>query len=149
MSGPTIVAFVGLLVAILLFIVAAMAWQEARSRVSSEGPVYVIDDAVDHVVTGLKERGIDRLRRSDVLRILEYEIFYLQGLAQSDRRNPVETVAGGVPASISYILEQIADRHGAVYAREDVEVVLALEASYLAGIGAVGETAEGNEERPR
>ena len=45
----------------------------------------------DHVLAGLGD-GVD-LGRADVLRILEYEIFYLQGLAQEKRRTPVETVA--------------------------------------------------------
>lgn len=145
MSGVTLVAFVGLLGTVLLFVVAALVWQEARSRSMDGGPVYVLEDAVDHVMAGLAGTG-SRLRRSDVLRILEYEIFYLQGLAQEDRRNPVETVAGGTEASISYIGQQIAEKHGAIYPHDEIEAVLVLEAGYLVRIGAVGTTVNAQEE---
>ena len=66
-------------------------------------------------------------------------MFYLQGLAQEDRKNPVETIAGGHEASIEYISEQIATKHGVSYSHDDVEDVLRLEADYLYRIGAVGE----------
>ncbi len=147
MSGVTLVAFVGLLGTVLLFVVAALVWQEARSRSTDDEPVYVLEDAVDHVMAGLSGTGV-RLRRTDVLRILEYEIFYLQGLAQEDRRNPVETVAGGTDVSVEYIGRQIAERHGAIYPHEAIEAVLTLEAGYLARIGAVGAMVETQEEEP-
>ncbi len=145
MSGVTLVAFVVLLGTVLLFVVAILVWQEARSRGADEGPVYVIEDAVDYVMGGLAGSGAG-LRRSDVLRILEYEIFYLQGLAQDDRRNPVETVAGGTAASVDYIAGRIAEKHRAIYPREEIEAVLSLEAGYLASIGAVGTVVEAEEE---
>jgi hypothetical protein len=148
MSGPALFAFVALLVGVLLVVVALVVWQEARRRPSYEPLTYVVDDAVKHVEAGLLAEGENRLSRADIRRILDWEVFYLQGLAQDDRSNPVETVAGGHEASVSYIVDQIASKHGVSYAREDVENVLRMEADYLFQIGAVGDQVEfeGDEE---
>ena len=144
MSAVTTVAFVGLLVAIFLFIVAAMVYQEARRRdVGAGEPVYVIEDAVAFIADRLDPTLRERLRRSDIRRIVEWEVHYLQGLAQKRRRNPVEVTAGGAPAAIEYIVERIATQHGVSYAHDDVAAVLALEARYLESIGAVGEPVGG------
>lgn len=144
MSPVTTVAFVGLLVAIFVFVVAAMVYQEARGRSpATEGPVYVVEDAVAFIWDRLKPEPRQRLRPADVRRIVEWEVYYLQGLAQKNRRNPVEVTAGGAPAAIEYIVERIAGEHGVSYAHDDVAAVLALEARYLASIGAVGEPVGG------
>ncbi len=137
MSPAAIIAFVGLLLGVLLLIVALMVWQEARRRPSYEPLEYVVEDAVKHVQQGLAEQV--QLSRADIRRILEWEVFYLQGLAQEDRSNPVETVAGGHQASVEYIAGEIEERHGVSYPLEDIEEVLRLEADYLAAIGAIGE----------
>jgi hypothetical protein len=139
-SPGAIVAFVALLVGVLFVVVALMVWQEAKRRPSYEPLEYVIEDAIRHVAGRLPpEVG---LSKADVRRILEYEVFYLQGLAQKDRHNPVDTVAGGHQASIEYIAAQIEAKHGAAYSHEDIEEVLRLEADYLMAIGAVGEPVE-------
>ena len=135
-------ALVALLAGVLLVIMALVVWQEARRRPSYEPLEYVVEDAVKHVEAGLQTEGNDRLNRGDIRRILEWEVFYLQGLAQEDRKNPVETIAGGHEASIEYITEQIASKHGVSYAHDDVEDVLRLEADYLYRIGAVGEVVD-------
>jgi hypothetical protein len=127
---------------VFVVVMVAVIWQEIRGEAS--GPVYVINDAVAFVVQGLGP-DVD-LGEADVLRILEYEIFYMQGLAQEDRKNPVETVAGGVPASVDYIGRQIAQKHGAIYSQEEIERVLSLEAGYLAEIGALGAVVQESEE---
>jgi hypothetical protein len=134
-----VLALVALLVGVFLVILALVVWQEAKRRPSYEPLEYVVDDAVKHIETGLEAEGNDHLSRGDIRRILEWEVFYLQGLAQEDRKNPVETVAGGHEASIDYITEQIAQKHGVTYSRDDVENVLRHEADYLFRIGAVGE----------
>jgi hypothetical protein len=88
-----------------------------------------------------------RLGRSDVMRIIEWEIFYLQGLAQEKRSNAVETIAGGVEGSIEYFAREIAAKNKVTYASDDIAAVLELEAEYLASIGAVGDrVAETQEE---
>jgi hypothetical protein len=141
-SGSVVFAFVALLVGVLLVIVALVVWQEAKRRPSYEPLEYVVEDAVKHVAAGLEAEGNDNLRRSDIRRILEWEVFYLQGLAQDNRRNPVETIAGGHEASVAYIIDQIASKHGVSYAQRDVEDVLRHEADYLVRIGAVGEVVD-------
>lgn len=138
MSG-SVLALIVLLVGVFLVILALVVWQEARRRPSYEPLEYVLEDAAKHVEAGLQAEGNDHLRRPDIRRILEWEVFYLQGLAQEDRKNPVETVAGGHDASIEYIIEQIASKHGVSYSHDDVEDVLRHEADYLFRIGAVGE----------
>ena len=139
MSGATLVVFVGGLAAVFLFIVAVLMWQEARSRRYDDGPTYVIEDAVTHVHDRLDPDVARRLSRADVLRILEWEIFYLQGLAQKRRSRPVETVAGGVEGSIDFIAREIAAKNKVTYDSDDIAAVLELEVQYLTSIGAVGE----------
>ena len=142
MSGPAVFTFVAFLVGVFLLILALMVWQESKRRPSYEALEYVVEDAVKHVEAGLEAEGAVALRRADIRRILEWEVFYLQGLAQDKRRNPVETIAGGHEASISYIIEQIASKHGVSYAQRDVESVLRHEADYLVRIGAVGDAVD-------
>ncbi len=144
MSTPEIIAFVALLVGVLLVIMALMVWQQTRGQPSYQPLEYVVEDAVKHIQGGLSDNS--QLSRSDIRRILEWEVFYLQGLAQEDRKNPVETVAGGHQASVEYIASEIEERHGVSYAHEDIEDVLRLEADYLMAIGAVGEPVETGDE---
>lgn len=139
MSSITLVMLAAMLAGVFLSVIAALMWQEAKKRSYDEGAVYVVDDAVDFIHGQLAGRT---LARSDVKRIIEYEIFYLQGLAQKKRSRPVDVVAGGNEAAIDYITERIADAHGVSYPGDDVRAVLELEADYLASIGAVGEPVE-------
>lgn len=126
-----------MLVGVLLVIVAMMVWQEARRRPSYEPLEYVVNDAIKHIAERLPE-GSD-LSNTDIRRILEWEVYYLQGLAQEDRKNPVETVAGGHELSVEYIADQIRTKHDVSYSQEEIAEVLRLEADYLVAIGAVGE----------
>lgn len=144
MSPAAVVSFVALLVGVLLVIVALIVWQQALRRPSYEPLQYVIDDAIKHVQVGLADDVA--LGRHDIRRILEYEVFYLQGLAQEDRKKPVETVAGGHEASIEFIADEIEAKHKVAYSHEDIEEVLRLEADYLMAIGAVGEPVEPGED---
>ena len=137
MSGVEVLTFVTLLVGVLLVIFAMMVWQEARRRPTYEPLEYVVNDAVKHIADRLP--ADTSLKNADIRRILEWEVFYLQGLAQENRRNPVETVAGGHEQSIEYISDQIRTKHGVSYSHEEIADVLRLEADYLVAIGAVGE----------
>jgi hypothetical protein len=139
MSGPSVVVLAALLTAILLVVVGALVWQEARRRPSPAEKAYVIDEAVRFISSRLPDEVRGRLRGGGVKRVIEWEVFYLQGLAQKSRRQPVETVAGGSDASIDYIVDRIAVVNGVTYDRGDVGEVLRLEAEYLMSIGAVGE----------
>ncbi|MDH4116267.1 MAG: hypothetical protein OEX04_03230 [Acidimicrobiia bacterium] len=136
MSPTTVVTLVAVLAAVFLAVTAAMLWQEAKRRSFDEGVVYVVDDAVDFIHARLE--SID-LRRSDVKRIIEYEVFYLQGLAQERRANPVDVVAGGAEAAVEYIAARIAETHGVSYPLDGIREVLGHEAAYLRSIGAVGD----------
>ncbi len=142
MSSAAVVSFIVLLVGVLLVIVALLIWQEARRRPSYEPLEYVVEDAVKHVEAGLAAEGTENLTKADIRRILEWEVYYLQGLAQEKRSNPVETVAGGHQTSIEYIVDEIASKHGVSYSHRDVENVLRHEADYLVRIGAVGDPVE-------
>lgn len=144
MSGLEIFTFVALLVGLLLVIIALMVWQEAKRRPSYEPLEYVVNDAVKHIADQLPE-DIE-LRNADIRRIIEWEVFYLQGLAQEDRKNPVETVAGGHELSVEFIADQIHTKHGVSYSHDQIEEVLRLEADYLAAIGAIGEPVGEEEE---
>jgi len=137
MSGIEILTFVAILLGVLLVIVAMLVWQEAKRRPSYDPLEYVVNDAVKHISERLPEESA--LRNSDIRRILEWEVFYLQGLAQEDRKNPVETVAGGHELSIEYIADQIRTKHDVSYPLGEIAEVLRLEADYLVAIGAVGE----------
>ena len=135
MSSETL-AWIVLGAGCLLVVLGLIVWQEGKRRREPREPLtYVIEDAVRFI----GDRITVPLKRYDIRRILEYEIFYLQGLAQKDRSNPVETVAGGHDASIEFIVGEIEAKHRVIYSRDDVARVLAFEAEYLAEIGAVGE----------
>jgi hypothetical protein len=137
MSTLEVMTFVALLVGVLLVIVAMLVWQEARRRPSYEPLEYVVNDAVKHIAERLPDDM--GLNNADIRRILEWEVFYLQGLAQEDRKQPVETVAGGHEHSIAFIADQIHTKHGVSYSQDQIAEVLRLEADYLVAIGAVGE----------
>ncbi|MDE0122780.1 MAG: hypothetical protein OXN80_09395 [bacterium] len=139
MSGFTSVALGGLLAALFLALVAILLWQEARRRGAGEGVTYVVSDAVGHIRENLASEVYERLGDAGIQRVIEWELFYLQGLAQKDRRQPVETVAGGSDSAVSFICQQISQRHPAGITSDDIRAVLALEAHYLQSIGAVGE----------
>jgi hypothetical protein len=150
MSGPSVVVLGAVLFALLCVIVGALVWQEAKRRPDGSAPDYVVDDAIRFIVARLDGEVRDRMGAKGVRRVIEWELHYLQGLAQERRRTPVETVAGGSDASIDYVVSQIAEVNGITYDRGDVAEVLRLEVDYLLSIGAVGEPVaiddEGGEE---
>lgn len=147
MSESGAVGLAALLFAMLCLVVGLLVWQEARRRPGREGPAYVVDDAIRYILGRLDPETRNRLGSAGVRRIIEWEVYYLQGLAQESRRNPVETVAGGSDASIDYIVGQIAEVNGAIYDRGDVAEALALEAEYLLSIGAVGEPVDSSQQQ--
>lgn len=138
MTGPALVAFVVVLVGLLVLMGGLLLWQEGRSGRRAGEVAYVVDEAVELIHHRLEPGVRERVGKAGVRRIIEWEIFYLQGLAQPDRRRPVETVAGGWEGSAAYIVDRIAEVHGVAYDRADVDAVLRLEAGYLLEIGAVG-----------
>ncbi len=115
---------------------------ERRTKWADMQPVYVINDAIDYVVEHLDPEVLDRIRRAGVQRIIEWSVHYLQGLAvPARRRRGLRVVAGGEGRAIEYICGKLATS-GYDYSPSDIAAVLAGEAAYLAGIGALGEQVE-------
>ena len=127
-----------LLIAVLLGIAAAMVWQEAQKRDVHEPITYVIEDAVRFIHAGLDQASQVRLSESDVRRILEWEVVYLQGLSPRGSGDVGDVRVGGSEQAARFILEQINRRGGPVYERADIDTVLVGEANYLEAIGALG-----------
>jgi hypothetical protein len=135
-------ALVVTLIAVLLMIVALVVWQHAQR----EGPkeiTFGVQNAVSFINARLDNEVRSRLGPDGVRRIMEWEIFYLQGLAQDDRRHPVETVAGDYGPAVEFIRTEILRVHDRNYSAEDIGTVLALGVAYLQSIGAVGNQAGG------
>ncbi len=140
MSGTTVIIAAAFFLVALLAIAAIMAWQEARAGGQDE-PVYVINDAVEAVWEQLDPEVRQRVKRAGVRRIIEWEVHYLQGLAdRKAARQGITVVAGGDDRAVDYIVRQLGGR-GFTYDPDDVRQVLAGEAGYLLSIGAVGEAA--------
>lgn len=141
MSGPTLVVFVGALVALLLAMVAMLVWQEGRKRSFDTAPEYVVDQLLAFIRTRISDDVRDRIGTEGVERIINWELRYLQ------RDGGEGAVAGGTDESIAYIIDRIDQFHGVAYPPEDVRAVLALEAEYLVTVGAVGAAVEEEGER--
>lgn len=133
------------LLAVLLIIVALVIWQHAQRQGPKE-ITFGIENAVSFITARLEPDVKSRLGQDGVRRVVEWEVFYLQGLAQDDRRHPVETVAGNYGPAVEFIKSEIARVHDRTYSSEDIGSVLALGVSYLQSIGAIGEQAGGLKE---
>ena len=139
--SPAIALGVALVVLALVALGVALRI-ERRTKRADRRPVYVINDAIDYAVEHLDPEVLDRIRRAGVQRIIEWSVHYLQGLAvPARRRRGLRVVAGGEGNAIEYIRGKLV-RSGYDYSRSDVAAVLAGEAAYLAGIGALGEPVE-------
>jgi hypothetical protein len=134
-----------LLFAVLLAVSALVIWQHT-SRTQPPEITFGISDAVDFILPRLAPDIATRLGRAGVQRVVEWEIFYLQGLAQGKRSQPVVTVAGDYEPAVEYIVSEILSRHDLTYPATDVSAVLDEQVAYLASIGAVGEVAGGEAE---
>lgn len=137
MPGHLTLALAAALIAILLLISALVVWQHAKRITAS--PTYGTEDAVEFVQKHLDPSTKSRLGEAGIRRILEFEVFYMQGLAQENRRNPVETVAGPHRPAIDYIFDQIESQLGRSYSLDDIASVLEIEVRYLESIGAIGD----------
>lgn len=128
------------LFAFFLLIVAAMVWQETRRNPNTTA-VYVIEEAVPFVYARLSDAAMVRLDTDDVLRILEWEVRYLQGLDVPRDHSANPSPVAGSEDGIVYIIEKTAGA-GYDYRLEDVIEVLEYEQGYLVDIGAVGDPVE-------
>lgn len=133
MSGPL---FFAVLMALVLAFGVAMFWQESK-RMRQNAAIYGVDDSIEWIWDGLGDDKRD-LRKSDVRRILEWEMHYLQ---QPDVwKAEGAAVVGGLGAA-TYVQEQsLAQGHA--YSPEQIFAVLDLQATYLEAIGAIGDPVE-------
>ncbi|MGQ0848882.1 MAG: hypothetical protein ACT4OP_07150 [Actinomycetota bacterium] len=130
------------LIALLLLITALLLWQHARREQPGE-VTFGVEDAVAFVYSRLEGDTAQRLRMDGVRRVIEWDIYYLQGLAQENRRTPVETVAGPYGPAVEFISREIGRRQGHTYLESDIRAVLAHQVAYLQSIGAIGAEAGG------
>ena len=144
-SIPIIALGVVLFLLLALAAIRVSVLIRRRSNRADRQPVYVINDAVADAVEHLNPEVLDRIRPAGVQRIIEWSVHYLQGLAvPARRRRGLRVVAGGEGSAIEYIRAKLA-ASGYDYSRSDIAAVLAREAAYLAGIGALGEPVEEGE----
>lgn len=129
------------LIGVLLLVAALVVWQHAARPADTK--TYGVEDAVAFVFARLPTEIRDRLGEAGVRRILEWEIFYLQGLAQENRFEPVETVAGPYEPAVQFIADRIEQTHGWTYSLADIGAVLDLQVAYLGSIGAIGDEVGG------
>lgn len=124
------------LFALLLVVVAAMVWQEARSSVRGTEPVYLLDEASRFVLDRLPEEQASRLGPDDVKTILEWGLYHTQVVTGREDDGPA--VVGGGEA-LAFVIDRATTAGGDPYRPVDVAAVLDLETGYLAEIGAVGD----------
>lgn len=136
MSGPLF--FAALMVVVFAFGIAVF-WQESR-RMQHREAIYGVEDSIEFIWEGLGEDKLG-LKKSDVRRILEWEMHYLQKpeLWEEDG----QPIVGG-EAAASYTQEQSL-KEGHAYEPEQIYAVMDLQAEYLSAIGAVGDVVEPGE----
>ena len=135
MSGPL---FFAVLMAVVIAFGVAMFWQESK-RIRQPHAVYGVEDSIEFIWIALGDETLG-LKKSDVRRILEWEMHYLQQphLWEADG----SPVFGG-RAAAEYVQEQsLAIGHP--YEPDQIFAVLDMQAAYLEAIGAVGEQADGD-----
>ena len=144
-SIPVIALGVALFLLLVLAAMSVAVLIRRRGDRADGQPVYVINEAIDFASRHLDPEVLDRIRPAGVQRIIEWSVHYLQGLAvPARRRRGLRVVAGGEGSAIEYIRGELAER-GYDYTPSDIAAVLAGEAAYLAGIGAMGEPVEEGE----
>jgi len=136
MSAPL---FFAVMMAVVLAFGIAVFWQESR-RMQHPEAIYGVEDSIEYIWDGLGEDRRD-LKKSDVRRILEWEMHYLQQpeLWKEDG----QPIVGG-EAAAQYAQEKSFDE-GHAYEPHQIYAVLDLQASYLTAIGAVGEVVDPEE----
>jgi len=130
--GPLLLILV--LVAVLAVFGVGLLLQERRPR--EVAIVYSVEDALQYIWDGLSDSVRQSVGRTDVRRILEWEMYYLQ---RPDHRRGA-AVVGGIDAA-TYAQERAVEQ-GFGYEPELIFEVLALQAEYLDALGAVGDPAD-------
>jgi hypothetical protein len=134
-----IVAVVALV--LLLSVGIGLLWQEHR-RNPEKAVIYGEEDSIEFIMARLSNDAGTHLSRTDVRRILEWSVRYLQ---DPDLRTGLEAppVAGGADAA-EYIQARALDQ-GHSYDGAMIMEVLGLQTEYLLAIGAVGDPVDREE----
>lgn len=136
MNGPL---FFAIMMALVLAFGIAVFWQESR-RMQHREAIYGVEDSIEYIWEGLGEDKLD-LKKSDVRRILAWELSYLQ---QPDLwKEDGQPIVGGEAAARYAQEKSFAEGHA--YEPDQIYAVLDLQASYLTAIGAVGEPVDPDE----
>jgi len=133
MNGPL---FFAVLMVLVLAFGIAMFWQESR-RMQHTEMIYGVEDSIEFIWDGLVDGKLG-LKKSDVRRILEWEMHYLQQPNLWEEEGP--PVVGG-EAAARYAQEEALEA-GFSYEPEQIFGVMDLQAAYLQAIGAIAEIAE-------
>lgn len=125
--------------ALVLAFGIAVFWQESR-RMQHKEAIYGVEDSIEFIWESLGEDKL-ALKKSDIRRILEWEMRYLQdpGLWKEDG----QPIVGG-EAAAAYTQDQ-ALAEGHAYEPTQIFAVMDLQAAYLAAIGAVGDAVDPQE----
>ena len=131
--------FFAVMMALVFAFGIAMFWQESR-RMQHRETIYGVEDSIEFIWAGLGEDKLG-LKKSDVRRILEWEMRYLQQpeLWKEDG----QPIVGG-EAAAQYTQEQSLVE-GYAYEPVQIYTVMDLQAEYLVAIGAVGDAVEPGE----
>ncbi len=129
--GP-LVFFLALVALVAVFGVG-MLLQARRTQIRDGAAIYGVDDAVVYVWERLPETIAVSVDRSDIRRILEWEMLYLQ---RPSRRDGPAVVGG---ADAAEFIQERAYEAGHAYEPEAIFAVLDLQVDYLLAIGAVGD----------
>jgi hypothetical protein len=136
MNGPL---FFAVMMTVVLAFGIAMFWQESR-RMQHPEAIYGVEDSIEFIWEGLGEDKLG-LKKADVRRILEWEMYFLQQPNLWVSEGP--PTVGGQDAA-RYTQEQALEA-GFAYEPEQIFGVMDLQAAYLEAIGAVGEVADPEE----
>jgi len=128
--GPVLLVL-ALLVVLAVFGIGLLL-QERGSRTDDGVAIYGVDDAAVYIWERLPDDVVGSIDQSDIRRILEWEMLYLQ--QPSKRAGPA--VVGGVDAA--QFVQDRAYETGHPYEPEAIFAVLDLQSDYLRAIGAVG-----------
>lgn len=122
----------------LMLIGLAFYWQ-GTIRLPGSAVSYGVEDSIRHISSRLSGDTRQVIGPKSVRRILEWEMKYLHEALDAD---PDQAVVLGGDEARDYVLKMTA-RQGFDYEPAVVEEVLALQAEYLASIGAVAAPVQG------
>ncbi|MDK1026558.1 MAG: hypothetical protein QGM46_07710 [Actinomycetota bacterium] len=133
MSAPL---FFAVLMVLVFAFGIAMFWQESR-RMQHPEAIYGVEDSIEFIWESLGEDKLG-LKKSDVRRILEWEMHYLQQPELWEQDGP--PIVGGEAAA--RFTQEKALEAGYPYEPAQIYGVMDLQAAYLEAIGAVGEVVD-------